>query len=756
MSLEECPVPFRRSRPLYADVIVPRHIAKAFTYLVPAELVQALEIGDQVLVPFGRATLEGAVIALRDHPPAGVQPGYLREIRSRTKGSGDPAQTSALFELSRKIADRYVAPWGQCLRLVFPPTPSESAAPVRYVATDRGRAALKDGSCPEPLRPVLGRIARRSGGVLSSTLQLFRDSKSRQVVKALESNSWIAVVGSNTEGSGVSRRRATKPPEQADPETGAARTVGARELPEPDRLWGTRVAEVLRANRAQRIVLHAPWEFRVSRLVGAVQQVHAMNRSTIILAAQAARAEWLGQLVSSLTKLPVTLYQPSLRSAAWASAQDGRPSIIVGTRTAVFAPLHSIGLIWVDGEDDPGFKEPQEPRFHAREVACMRAEVEHALVVLASAHPSLESKADPIADMDAVQPDPAHRPAIELVDLREQPGGTPFSQRLIEAMRDAVASKAGVLLFLNRKGYAGALICRDCGWVPRCDVCAVALAYYREAGRLVCRYCGAGTALPDCCPTCQASRLSPVGEGTERVEVEARRLFPNARIARLDGETLRRSASARSLWDGARSGSWDILIGTQALFQREPLPHRGLVGILQADSGLNVPDFRAAERTYQLLVDAVSLARPASAGGLVILQTRLAAHPAVQAVAAGEPDRFYDEELVARRLLSYPPACHLANLSVAARDLRLVEAAASRWRASLEESLGGREAVMILGPVPAIGGRPKGYHRRQILVKGFDGALLSRGIRESVETMERIHQKGQVKFIVDVDPVEMG
>jgi primosomal protein N' (replication factor Y) len=240
------------------------------------------------------------------------------------------------------------------------------------------------------------------------------------------------------------------------------------------------------------------------------------------------------------------------------------------------------------------------------------------------------------------------------------------------------------------------------------------------------------------------------------VEVEARRLFPHAKIARLDGDTLRRASSARTLWEGVRSGAWDILIGTQALFQREPLPHRGLVGILHADSGLSVPDFRAAERTYQMLVDAVSLARPASAGGRVMLQTRLPMHHAVQAVLSCEPNRFYDEELAARRLLSYPPACHLASLSVSGKELRVVEAAATQWRKSFEQFIGGQGPVMILGPVPVMGRRPTGHHRHQILVKGADRMLLCRGIRESVEKLEREYRKGQVKFVVDVDPIEMG
>jgi primosomal protein N' (replication factor Y) len=475
----------------------------------------------------------------------------------------------------------------------------------------------------------------------------------------------------------------------------------------------------------------------------------------LILAGEVAKAEWLSRQLSILTRAPITMLHPSSRSAAWTHVQCGSPSIVIGTRSAIFAPLRSIGLIWVEGEEDPAFKEPQEPRYHAREAANMRAEGERALLVLASAHPSLESIMDAGAETYTVQPDAAHRPAFDLVDLHDEPAGTLFSGRLVAAMREALERKTGVVLFLNRKGFAGALVCRDCGAVPRCASCAVALTYYRDAGRLMCRYCGMKTPLPDSCPICRAPRLSPVGEGTERADVEARRLFPDAKVARLDGDTLRRSSSARRLWEGVASGVWDILIGTQALFQKEPIPSRGLVGILQADSALHVPDFRAAERTYHLLVDAGSSARPASEGGRVVLQTWLPAHHAVQAVISGEPNRFYDEELAARRLLSYPPACHLANLTVSGREPRVVESAANEWRRTLEQLPDRQDALMVLGPVSTTGGRPKGRHRYQILVKGADRPLLCRLVHQSIQNMEQAHRQGGIKFVVDMDPVEM-
>jgi primosomal protein N' (replication factor Y) len=250
--------------------------------------------------------------------------------------------------------------------------------------------------------------------------------------------------------------------------------------------------------------------------------------------------------------------------------------------------------------------------------------------------------------------------------------------------------------------------------------------------------------------------MSPVGDGTERVEAEVRRLFSQATIARLDGDTLRHSASAHALWEGARSGAWDILIGTQALFRREPLPQQSLVGILRADSGLHVSDFRAAERTYHLLVDAASLACPASAGGRVVVQTRLPTHHAVQALLSGDPDRFYNEEFAARRLLQYPPACHLADLSVTGKDLRIVEEAAKRWGAELEQNAGDQDSLIVFGPVPAMRRRTKGRQQYRILVKGTALIALSRRIHDSVQKMEREYRKGRIKFVVDIDPIENG
>ncbi|MBH0202946.1 MAG: primosomal protein N' [Nitrospira sp.] len=746
----------RQMQVLYADVIVPRHITKAFTYLIPPPLVQAIAIGHRVLVPFGRMVLEGVVISLSNHLAPEIKSASLREIHSLPHDKQTSVLSPTLLELSRKIADYYVAPWGQCIRLILPSPAMRKISPARYLTTPQGRTALETGLCPDSLKPTLNRIARRTAGILASTLQPPRQGNAGQGIDDLINKSWIMLVparNANVESKNPRRELTVDEPDRRTPGDGFLPTDM---LPKIDASWKTHIAHCLHSNHVMTLVLHAPWEHRLSRLADAIQQTHSMKRSAIVLTGEIARAAWLKQQLSRLTDLQITLAHPSSQSGREQQNQGQTPSVIVGTRSAIFSPLTSIGLIWVEGEEDPALKELQEPRYHAREVARLRAESERALVVLASAHPSLESRFNTETELHYVPQEVALQPMIELVDLRNESARTLLSHTLIRAMHDALQNHVKILLFLNRKGYAGALVCRDCGWVPRCDSCTVPMTYYREAGRLTCRYCGKADQLPDLCPLCQAPRMSPVGEGTERVETEVRRVFPQANIARLDGDTLRHSASAHILWEGARSGVWDIVIGTQALFSREPLPRYGLVGILQADSGLHVSDFRAAERTYHLLVDATNLACPASAGGRVIVQTRLPTHHTVQALISGDPDQFYNEEFAARRLLQYPPVCHVADLSVTGKEPRIVEEATKRWGTELERNARDQKPLIVLGPVPAIRRSLKGRQQYRMMVKGTDRTTLSRRIHESVQNMEREYRKGQIKFIVDIDPVENG
>jgi primosomal protein N' (replication factor Y) len=734
---------------LYADVLVPRPLTQTFTYLIPPLLLPTVTVGTTVLVPFGKALVPGAVIGVRDHLPEGLDPSQLKAIYSVIDRNPGGTSGSSWLELSRALAERYVAPWGQCLRLVAPGWFKRRTSGVRLLVTELGRAALERSICPDHLREVLAKIARAPRGISLSTIRRNRPRLAEASIETLLRQSWIIAVASPT------------PPPIQNPSSIPSDNE-LKDIPfnnhakggTDDPQWTALIADSLRGGQAKKLVLHASWEHRLPRLIDAVRYTFASGKSVIVLAGEAAKAEWLGRIMSDLYGRSVFVLASSASPPPPPPAWETVPALFIGTRSSIFAPVRSLGLIWVEGEEDPSFKELREPRYHARDTAWLRAHIEQALLVLASSHPSLESLFDPTAEIHTVRAEPTRRPVVELIDLNHEPRPSLFSQRLIETMRQTLTSKGRIILFLNRKGYAHTLLCRDCGWIPRCAICTVPLAYSRVFGNLLCRYCGMSEPLPQSCPTCHAARVISVGEGTEQAEAEVQRLFPTATVLRLDGDRLRHPTTARELWNQVQSRAWDVVVGTQALFHHPPRLRADLVGILRADSGLHVPDFRAAEHTYQLLDEAVDCALPASEGGRVILQTRFPAHHAIQAVFLNSPARFYDEELAARRLLNFPPACHLASLSVSGADRAEVEAAAKEWRQCLEPL--GNATLVILGPIPVPARTSRRLARQQLLVKGFDRGLLSRAIQTSLETIQSEHRTKRLKFVVDMDPVDLG
>jgi len=362
--------------------------------------------------------------------------------------------------------------------------------------------------------------------------------------------------------------------------------VSAPLLPDPATSWAEPLFEALRGQGSSRVLVQAPWIDRLGLLRQAVRLVLDRGKTVLIIVGEAERAQWVAGLIrNDVAGLSPVCFHSGLsdqvKAELWDQIHRQVVRVVVGTRSAIFLPLTGIGAVWIEGEDDAALKEAQEPRYHAREVAWMRAQDEQAVLVLSSSHPSLETRAAVEQRGIVVRkfmPSDV-RPIVQVVDLRDHGYGRVLSQPLVRAMEQTISRKAGVLLFLNRKGYAGALVCRDCGQVLRCPACRVALMYYRQAGRLLCSYCGHIAPIPETCVACSGPRLQLIGEGTERVEEEAKRLFPHAAVIRLDGDTMRRPAQAEALWRRVERGEWDIIVGTQLLLRRGPLPTMGLVGI---------------------------------------------------------------------------------------------------------------------------------------------------------------------------------
>ena len=670
---------------LHADVIVPRHLHRTFTYGIPESLRSHIRVGSLVRVPLGPSTVPGVVVAISsERPPLSAKtratPFRLRDILAIANESGDGTIPADILELTRLVSEYYLAPWGQCLRPILPVMPGA-----------RGTARVR------------------------------RTSEKRQE------------------------------PSVSIPSAGS--------LPLPTIVtpsWWPRFQEALAARQHGTFLVEDAPLRRWSILMKAAEAALAHRKTALLISPEIRRVAALAALCSR--RWPDRVAQlhsdlpPAVREREWRRIQRGDADLVIGTRSAVFAPLRAPGLICVDDEEDPALKEEQEPHYHAREVAAMRARQHGAVLLLGTAHASIDTWQN-----IARSPEPAvaaPQPAVHLVDLRQSPPRTLLSEPMRAGIRAALDGGTGAILFANRKGFASALHCRDCGISPACARCSVSLTLYKRANRLACRYCGAAEPIPDICPSCRSPRIEPVGSGTERLEEELRRLFPGARIARLDRDTTRTPDQAAHLRNGIAAKDLDLLIGTQMLFQDVPVQPVGFVGIPYADTGLHRPDFRSAERTYHALRDAIGLARP---DGQVVLQTILPDHHVIASVAAGDPARFYEQELAFRRGLGYPPFAHLISLCVSGKTESAVRAAADRWTAAVKAQ--GRKhpgPITVLGPIPASVERIRGRHRWQILVKSPDGDTARQSVKATLEAIETGRESRGLKFDVDVDPIELG
>lgn len=474
---------------------------------------------------------------------------------------------------------------------------------------------------------------------------------------------------------------------------------------------------------------------------GAAEALEA-GRGVLVLAPEVELAEaWVRRLRVRCGVEPVLLHgavPPARRWEGWWALRQGRARLAVGTRSACLAPIPAPGLTVVVDEHDPAHKAPAAPRVHAREVARERAAREGGDLLLTSAAPSLESWCRAQAgeaELEEAKGD--GWPAVERVDLR----GAPRDRCLAPPLRAAIARTLGegrqVLLLLNRLGFGAALRCRECGAVRRCPACRIALTYHLEGRRLHCHLCGLSTPARSLCPRCRGRRLEGLGWGTERVEAEAREAFPGVAVARLDGESARgrRGPAIRRAF---QAGAIRLLVGTQMAARLLPHPEVGLCAVVSADATLDLPDFRAGERTFQLLW---GLAEALGPDASLWIQSHYPEHYALEAVARRHAEAFYETELAFREELDLPPRRRLARLLVRGPD-----------GAGLAASLGARlrtdAGLAVYGPTPL------GDRRWQLLAKG--GATLPDALGACLEPLRGRHRLVGGRWELDVDPVELG
>jgi len=500
----------------------------------------------------------------------------------------------------------------------------------------------------------------------------------------------------------------------------------------------------------------------------AVQETLARGKTAILLVPEIALTLWIGRQCRSWFGARyegVAVLHSALsdveRAREWWRVRNGEARVVVGTRSAVFAPLENVGLIIVDEEQENSYKQEETPRYHGRDVAIVRAKMEGATALLGSATPSMETYhharngkydlltlASRVADRSLA--------CVEIVDLRKEFEHThktsPISAALHAGIQECLANAAQALVLINRRGYSWSVLCRSCGAAVQCANCSISMTYHKRRNRLECHYCGSVQSVPKQCPKCQSQYVYFFGEGSEHLEERLRKEFPGARIARLDRDTARTKRQYQETLGAFAGGALDILVGTQMLAKGHDFQRVTLVGVVSADSSLSLPDFRAAERTFQLLTQVAGRAGRGDLQGRVLIQTYYPDHYAIQDALKQDYSAFFERELHFRRLMAYPPFTSLANVIV--RDESLEKTI--RWSRQLSEYFSPQDGrdVRILGPATAPLARLKKEHRFQFLLKSPKRSVLTKLLSGALAYCDA-KEIPQTAVLVDMDPLSL-
>ncbi len=527
----------------------------------------------------------------------------------------------------------------------------------------------------------------------------------------------------------------------------------------------TAVVETL--DRAQTFLLHGvTGSGKTEVYLQVIAQVLARGRSALVLVPEIGLTPQLTDRFRARFGSKVLVYHSGLstgeRYDTWRSMLSSQPQVVVGTRSAIFAPLPQLGLIILDEEHDDSYKQDQpQPCYHARTVAYWRSILSPCPLILGSATPAVETYAASLKNRIQllILPDripkaegaPPSMPPISLVDLRlelEKGNRSPFSQYLQEALDQIAERQEQAILFVPRRGYSTFVLCRSCGEPLSCDHCDVSLTFHQTGQHLRCHYCGDRQVYPDHCPSCGSPYLKHFGSGTQRIEDLMAQRWPQLRLLRFDSDTTSRKGSHREILDRFNQGEADVLVGTQMLTKGLDVPQVTLVGVLAADGILNQADFRAAERSFQLLTQVAGRAGRGERAGQVIIQTYLPEHPTLQSIRNYDYGQFITQELSQRQDSGYPPYRNLILIRLSSPDLTRLQQGCQQVREQLEGV-----PAEILGPCPAQVERVSGRYRWQILLKELDSDPWQRG-RLAPQLMS-LRAPAEVRISLDVDPLRI-
>jgi len=730
---------------LILRVAVDVPLRRLFDYRAPpgAEAA-ALRPGARLWVPFGRRRVTGVLVELpatSDVPSAKLRPA-IAVI------DDEPVLDESMLGLLRWAADYYRHAPGEVIAAALPAAlragASALATEERWTLTAAARTGGLTPLSPRAhrLREVVAAVEQQDGADAATLAAL--SPRWRDHVRELEQRGWLLRLN-----------------EPAGPTKTPAHTVGPG--PEPTSAQHQAITAITAAaGRHAPFLLHGvTGSGKTEVYLRAIADVVASGRQALVLVPEISLTPQLVARFAARFAAPLAVLHSSLtdqeRLRAWRAARSGEAPVVIGTRSAIFAPLARPGLIIVDEEHDSSYKQQEGFRYSARDLALARAQRLSVPVVLGSATPSLESLERVRAGRATLLELPARTggarpPVIRLVDLRKHAATQGIATPVVLAIQRHLAAGGQVLLYLNRRGYAPTLFCPSCGWAAPCPRCDARLTVHQRERCLRCHHCGTEQAVPELCPDCGAD-AKPVGQGTERIEETLATLFPDAPLARIDRDVIRRKGALEAALERVTSGTVKLLVGTQMLTKGHHFPDVSLVVVLNADQGLFGTDFRASERLAQTIVQVAGRAGRAERPGEVLIQTEYPEHPLLTQLIEGGYEAFANAALEERRAARWPPFARIALLraEAARRDAPLAFLEGAR---RLAEPLAGRD-LEILGPATAPMERRAGMYRAQLLLHAPSHAPLQRLLARWLPSVEELPEARRVRWSLDVDPLEL-
>ncbi len=742
--------------PVYVEAALPVPLRRVFTYHIPEEMRGAIKLGARMLLPFGRRNLTGYAVGLHAELPPGVEidVSKIKDIIEVT--DDEPLITPEILRLTQWTADYYASFWGEMLKAALPAgINSEKVRPKRRKAVRLLHPIHKPDAKPltEQQQKIIELLTANGGDMLFTDV-LERADTGASPLNTLAKHGVVEVYVQDV---------------MRDPLAGAL-------FPERDDFTLTdqqqaaldQITSALTDDGTfKSFLLHGvTGSGKTEVYIRAMRFALDAGRSAMMLVPEIALTPVFSRRLRTVFGSEVAILHSNLsageRYDEWRRIRRGDARIAIGTRSAVFAPLENIGLVIVDEEHDPSYRQHESPFYNARDVAVMRAHFAGAVVVLGSATPAMESFYN------------AQNGKYTYLHLPERIGGRGLAEASLIDMR-VVFKRAGrdvalsfelqnaikethekgeqVIILLNRRGFSQFVLCRSCGETLKCKNCDITLTFHRGDNKLLCHYCNYREKSPKVCPHCQSEYLYFVGEGTENIADQLEKKFPEMRIARVDRDTMAHKGELENVLLKFAGGGLDMLVGTQMIAKGHDFPNVTLVGVISVDIGLGLPDLRSAERTFQLITQVAGRSGRGIRAGKVLIQTYYPEHYALRHAKSQDYEGFYKEEIKFRQRLAYPPFFVLALILIKHRDHAYASKMASILRRSLDAANTAKNA-RVLGPAPASLSRLKNEFRLQIILKGVNRRTLRETLDIAIADAEQ--QGCDLRTInVEIDPVNL-